>query len=136
MSRIATNIIEVRDGAVKNYMGDYSAYLYSIEKEIEEGERRRNANKTSKTSEGKSGGKGQSHKESKDLQKLHRKRQKEIKRLEKEIAELDVEKKQLNQQLMETTDPDEALKLHSLFTDVSDRLGDAEERWLELTEEN
>ena len=132
MSRIATNIIEVRDGSVKNYMGDYEAYLYSIQKEIEEGERSRGAAATSR----KAGSKNKSHKDSKDLQKLHRKRQKEIKRLEKEIAELDEEKKNLNQQLLETTDPDEALKLHSLFTDVSDRLGDAEERWLELTEES
>ncbi|MEM9943181.1 MAG: ABC-F family ATP-binding cassette domain-containing protein, partial [Planctomycetota bacterium] len=38
MKRIATNIIEVRDQAVKNYMGDYDAYLYYINREIEEGE--------------------------------------------------------------------------------------------------
>ncbi|MCP4196396.1 MAG: ABC-F family ATP-binding cassette domain-containing protein, partial [Proteobacteria bacterium] len=39
MKRIATNIIEVRDGSVKNYMGDYDAYLYSINREIAEGDR-------------------------------------------------------------------------------------------------
>lgn len=41
MRRLATNIIEVRDGSAKNYGGDYEAYLYYINKEIEEGERTR-----------------------------------------------------------------------------------------------
>src|SRR6185436_15490879 len=39
MSRVATCIIEVRDGHVTNYRGDYEAYLYMVNKEIEEGER-------------------------------------------------------------------------------------------------
>ena len=39
MKRMATSIIEVRDGRVVNYLGDYEAYLYAVNKEIEEGER-------------------------------------------------------------------------------------------------
>ena len=39
MKRVATSIIEVRDGRVVNYRGDYEAYLYAVNKEIEEGER-------------------------------------------------------------------------------------------------
>ena len=39
MKRVATCIVEVRDGHVTNYRGDYEAYLYSVNKEIEEGER-------------------------------------------------------------------------------------------------
>jgi ATP-binding cassette subfamily F protein 3 len=39
MSRVATCIIEVREGRVVNYRGDYNAYVYSVNKEIEEGER-------------------------------------------------------------------------------------------------
>jgi ATP-binding cassette subfamily F protein 3 len=41
MSRVATNIIEVRDGRVSNYRGDYASYLYSVNKEIDDGERDR-----------------------------------------------------------------------------------------------
>src|SRR5690606_1861817 len=41
MRRLATNIVEVRDGTAKNYGGDYDAYLYYINREIEEGERTR-----------------------------------------------------------------------------------------------
>ena len=39
LKRMATSIIEVRDGRVVNYLGDYEAYLYAVNKEIEEGER-------------------------------------------------------------------------------------------------
>src|SRR5947199_933933 len=39
MKRVATCIVEVRDGHVTNYRGDYEAYLYSVNKEIDEGER-------------------------------------------------------------------------------------------------
>ena len=39
MKRVATCIVEVRDGRVTNYRGDYEAYLYSVNKEIEDGER-------------------------------------------------------------------------------------------------
>src|SRR6185436_15542451 len=39
MKRVATCIVEVRDGHVTNYRGDYESYLYSVNKEIEDGER-------------------------------------------------------------------------------------------------
>ena len=39
LKRVATCIIEVRDGHVTNYNGQYDAYLYSVNKEIDEGER-------------------------------------------------------------------------------------------------
>ncbi len=148
MSRVATNIIEVRDGNARNFLGDYDAYLYSINKEIDdassagsgklsgiESRPGKSGKKSGKNKAGKSGkNKSNSDGHDRDVQKAHRKRQKEIKSLERKIAELDVEKKDLNQQLLETTDPDEALKLHGRFTDVSDRLSHAEDRWLELTE--
>src|SRR5205085_4994712 len=39
MKRVATCIVEVRDGRVTNYRGDYEAYLYSVNKAIDDGER-------------------------------------------------------------------------------------------------
>src|SRR6516225_9821875 len=38
MKRVASCIVEVRDGRVVNYRGDYEAYLYAVNKEIEQGE--------------------------------------------------------------------------------------------------
>ncbi len=133
MSRVATNIIEVRDGCAKNYLGNYEAYLYAMNKEIDDGER-----ETARALKMSAPAKGVPQKKSvnnHDLQKIHRQRQKEIKSIEKKIATLDEEKKLLNRQLLETTDANEALKLHSKFTAVSEKLEDAEERWLELTEQ-
>ncbi len=37
--RVATCIVEVRDGRVTNYSGQYDAYVYRVNKEIEAGER-------------------------------------------------------------------------------------------------
>ena len=119
MSRVATNIIEVRDGCAKNYLGNYQAYVYSINQEIDAGERETaNAKRMSGPSAIVPERKSASNR---DLQKVHRKRQKEIKNIEKKIAQLDEEKKTLNQQLLETTDASEALRLHTQFTDVSEK---------------
>ena len=41
MHRVATSVIEVRDGSVKNYFGNYDAYLASVEKQVDDGERER-----------------------------------------------------------------------------------------------
>ena len=130
MKRIATNIVEVRDGCAKHYMGDYEAYLYSINQEIEVGSRDNGKPRKPKPSDGaQSDSSGH-----RDQQKLNRKRQKELKNLEKKIAKLDEEKKTLNQRLVETTDANEALKLHTEFQTVSDMLSQAEEKWLEMNE--
>src|SRR5947208_12757545 len=37
--RVATSIVEVRDGRVTNYVGRYDDYVYRVNKEIEAGER-------------------------------------------------------------------------------------------------
>lgn len=126
MKRIATNIIEVRDGSVKNYMGDYDAYLYYINKEIEEGERNRSSGMSS-TPDAKmpTNSAPLSQNEQRELRK-------KIKSIERKIAKLDDEKKKLNQQMLETTDAEEALKLHEQIETISNQLAQAEEDWLEL----
>ena len=108
-------------------MGNYEAYLYSMNQEIEQGERVAQQ----KGAEGKDPVSAQPVKA---VQKLNRKQQREIKKVEQKIASLETEKKSLNKQLLETTDASEALKLHARFTEVTDELGRFEERWLQLTE--
>ena len=130
MKRIATSIVEVRDGNAKNYLGDYDAYLYYINKEIDEGERaaadvkNASAPPEAKFSKG-SGGQALT-------QNQQREQRKKVKSIERKIAKLDEEKKQLNQQMLSMTDPEEAMELHKQIESISAQLTEAEEQWLEL----
>ncbi len=128
MSRLATNIIEVRDGTAKNYGGDYEAYLYYINKEIEEGERTR-APTRAKAKKDKAESNPQ---KSTPLGIDPRQLQKELKNIERSIKTLDAQRIELNALLMSTTDAKEALRIHNEVKAVEMELGAAEERWLEL----
>src|SRR5262249_36749173 len=57
---------------------------------------------------------------------------KEMTNLERTIARLDEQKKQINAQLLESTDPAEALRLHHEVTALADQLTEAEEKWCAL----
>ena len=129
MKRVATCVIEVRDGQVRNYGGNYDAYLYTVNKEIDDGERERNA-AMSKPLPGKSPKPAK-----RALQRDERKVRKEVSTTEKTIARLDKEKSEFNTQLLTETDPDEALRLHNEITRLATELANAEQRWFELQEE-
>lgn len=128
MKRIATSIVEVRDGTAVNYAGNYDAYLYAVNKEIDDGERELNARKSaspkpvSKTSSAAS-------KPVLDERAI----QKELKTLEKKIAQLDSQKREIHDQLMQATDPDEALRLHNELTSMTAELDGVEQRWCDLS---
>jgi len=127
--RIATNIIEVRDGKVRNYAGDYDAYLYYVNKEIEEGERERAAAR--KTPDAGPVKAGRPRMTGKDQHQMR----KQARNLEKTIAKLDDEKKSLNALMLETTDADEAMKLHTRIEELNAELSESEEKWCEIQEE-
>ena len=130
MQRVATSVIEVRDGSVKNYFGNYQSYLTSVEKEIDDGERER-------AGKAKGAPGGPNHKASvgdyRQGQRDQRRAEKELKNLEKKIARLDAEKGAINKKLLSETNPKEALELHQTLTEVSELLNDSEERWMELS---
>lgn len=129
MQRVATCVIEVRDGSVRNYGGNYEAYLYAVNREIEEGERERHAKKTAAAPP--APGRTKSAHDRMDERKIR----KELSRAEKAVARLDEKKTKLNEQLLSETDPDEALRLHNELRSVSDELSQAEDRWCELQEQ-
>ena len=64
-----------------------------------------------------------------------RKIRKKIGNLERKIAHIDDKKRQLNKEMLETTDAEEALRLHNEVADITKELGEAEESWLELQKE-
>ncbi|TWT66101.1 ABC-F family ATP-binding cassette domain-containing protein [Allorhodopirellula solitaria] len=132
MAQVATNVIEVRDGRVRNYFGSYDTYCDAVEKEVSEGERQRNA--AAGTSAGSSGGAKSSGKNDRKQHKDQRKTGKELKSLERKIAKLDDEKKELNEQLLTETKPNEAVRLHEQIKGIEVELSEAEEKWMELSD--
>lgn len=129
MRRVATCVIEVRDGHVTNYRGDYEAYLYAVNKEIEEGERQEAERRAAKAPPSKSKAARQ------PARRTERELRKEQQNIERAIARLDEQMRQLQSQLMVSTDPHEALRLHNEVVALSGELAEAEETWCRLQEE-
>ncbi len=133
MKRVASHIIEVRDGRVVNYYGDYEAYLYSINKEIEDGERELATNKLSKAPVQAS--KAAAKVAPKAAKRNEREIRKEINNIEKLISRLDGEKKAFNEQIMNTSDAKLAMQVHMEMIVIAAQLTEAEEKWCVLSEE-
>ena len=123
MSRVATTVIEVRDGTARDYMNDYKTYLQSINKEIEQGERSTSSKNGPKENNPKSGAVSQN-----DQRALRKK----IKAIERKIASLDDQKKALAAEMATTTDAAKALELHEQIEAITGELTAAENEWLEL----
>jgi ATP-binding cassette, subfamily F, member 3 len=125
-TRVATCVVEVRDGRVTTYSGKYQAYLDRVNDEIEAGERETAAAKVKLPA-----GVMKARLPRKDEKSAR----KELKALEKTIAALDDRRRALNAQMMQTTNAVEAMKLHTEIESVTAHLAPAEERWLELQED-
>ena len=133
MHRVATSVIEVRDGSVKNYFGNYDTYLESVEQEVDDGERERAGQAQGKSVAGGPPPKSKAD-DYRQGQRDQRRAEKELKNLERKIARLDDEKRAINEKMMTETDPDEAVRLHEKLTEIAEELSSAEERWMELSE--
>ena len=134
MKRIASSVIEVRGGYARNYAGDYDSYVYSVNKEIEEGERELRAHRA-RTAGGATRRPKTSPAGATASTQDRRKARKEINNLERKITRLDEQKREINSRLLQTTDPDEAVRLHDEITSISAELEAAEDRWCRLQEE-
>ncbi len=133
MARVATNVIEVRDGRVRNYFGSYDTYCEAVEKEVSEGERQRNVAAGKSTAPKVVAAKNNA-KDDQQQQKEGRKTGKELKNLERKIAKLDDEKRELNEQLLKETNATSAVRLHDQIKAIEVELSEAEEKWLELSD--
>ncbi|HUY34216.1 MAG TPA: ABC-F family ATP-binding cassette domain-containing protein [Pirellulales bacterium] len=131
LKRVATCVVEVRDGHVTNYRGQYDAYLYSVNKEIEEGEREQ-ATRPAKVPPA---ARPPRKAAARPARRNERELRKEITALERTIARLDEQKRQINGQLLEATDPAEALRLHNEVSGLTSQLTEAEARWCLLQED-
>ena len=129
LKRVASSIIEVRDGRVVNYRGQYETYLARVEDEIEAGERELATERKKLPPEVlKAASARPAIRNEKDARK-------ELKTTEKQIAQLDNQKKVLTTQFLNSTHEKESKRLDAELAAVTQQLGEAEERWGEINEE-
>ncbi len=129
--RVATCIVEVRDSRVTSYSGNYEAYVYKVNQEVEAGERELASQRTKLPPAVMKPSKAPPRAAQRDERKVR----KEIKTLEQTIAQLDEQKRSVNAQLQVSTDAKEALRLHNDLETFTAQLTEAEERWCQLQEE-
>lgn len=127
MHRVATDVVEVREGSVKSYPASYDDYVYRIQKEIDEG-LRAEAAAHAHPDDGAASRKSQG-KASHDAQKR-------LKSLERKIAKLDTQRKQISDKLMNETDAAEAKKLQDSTISISTEIEQLEHEWLDLYEQS
>ena len=129
MRQVATCVIEVRDGRVVNYRGDYDSYLYAVNQEIDEGERAREQGFSKPRID------AASRPAPTKPRRNERDVRKEMSAVERTIARLDQLKRDVHAKLMAATVPSDARKWQEEFTTVSEQLASAEEKWGELQAE-
>lgn len=128
MQRVATAVIEVRDGRVASYPASYEDYVYRVQKELEVGLRSEHHVRgmpvtAAKPTERKLGGK-----EERELQK-------KLRTVERKIAKLDEEKKELQERLLTITEMADAQAAHKQLATISGELQSLEEEWLAISGE-
>lgn len=130
LKRVASSIIEVRDGRVVNYRGQYETYLARVEDEIEAGEREAAEERKKLPPEILKASAA-----ARPVNRTEKEVRKELKTTEKLIAQLDEQKKTLTQQFLDSKDAKQSAKLETELANVGQQLSDSEERWSQLWEE-
>ena len=128
MKLVATDVIEVKDGNVAVYAGDYDTYVYRINKEIEEGERAMGVVH-------KKAGTKESVSLNKDDKKAEKQQRKKLQTIEKKLAELDTRKKELSAEFAKTAAVAAAQKIHEELTSIGAEISKLEEEWASIQEE-
>ncbi|WP_425400886.1 ABC-F family ATP-binding cassette domain-containing protein [Aeoliella sp.] len=125
MRRVATDVIEVREGRVVIYPSSYDDYVYRVQKEIDAGLRSEAA--AHAPPDEAAGDKKANARADRDAQKR-------LKSVERKIAKLDEEQKETNERLLQVTDAAEAQQLHERTTQIAEELKSLEEQWMDLYE--
>jgi ATP-binding cassette subfamily F protein 3 len=129
MHRVATAVIEVRDRRVASYPANFDDYVYRVQKELETGLRSEHVVRGAPTGASsaiatrKLGGK-----EERELQK-------KLRTVERKIAKLDDEKKEVQSRLMTISTSAEAQAAHMQLSTITGELAQLEEEWLAITGE-
>ena len=139
MQRVATAVVEVASGRVASYPGSYEDYLYRIHKELEAGLRAEhttyNAGHSTKPgSPGESASAGGALPPARKLSgREERELEKRIRALERKIAKLDDEKRELSAKLMQVTDAAESKRIRDQLAAMAEEIAALEHEWLEAS---
>ena len=131
LKRVASSIVEVRDGRVINYRGQYEAYLAKVEDEIEAGERELATERKALPPEVLKA----SAAAARPAIRSEKEVRKELKTVEKSIAQLDTQKKTLTAQFLDSTNDAASKRLDAELAAVTAQLAEAEDAWAHLWEE-
>jgi ATP-binding cassette subfamily F protein 3 len=131
LERMASSVIEVRDGRVTNYLGDYSAYLYRVRKEIDEGRRTKAPPRQAAAPETE-----QSKAERKARNRRRHELRTQLESVERQMTKYSAKKALLDEQLATVTAPVDFARLKEEHIAVSEKLTSIEERWLVLQQES
>jgi ATP-binding cassette subfamily F protein 3 len=131
--RVATCIVEVRDGKVATYSGKYDDYLYRVNKEIEAGEREVAAARVKLPPEvvEARAAKAAPPTPRRTADDIHQ----EMKGLQRSIADLEEKKRVLDARLCEPAEADELQHMCDELAALADQIDTAETRWCQLQEE-
>ncbi len=130
MHRVATSVIEVRDARAKNYSGGYEAYLYYVNQEVDAGERE---NKKAQKAKPPAAERESTKRDPRPVVD-ERKLRKELSTLERKLAQLDDQKREMNNELMQTSNAKRAMELHEALTSLASQQSEIENRWMEIQE--
>ncbi|HEY3323233.1 MAG TPA: ABC-F family ATP-binding cassette domain-containing protein [Planctomycetota bacterium] len=130
LERMASGVIEVRDGKVTNYIGDYNAYLYRVRKEIDEGGRTQGPAKLAAAPETE-----QSKAERKARNRRLHELRTQVESVQRQLTKYTAKKATLDEQLAIVTAPQELAALKEEHIAVAEKLAGIEERWLLLQQE-
>ncbi|MEN1681342.1 MAG: ABC-F family ATP-binding cassette domain-containing protein [Planctomycetota bacterium] len=126
MHRVATDVIEVREGRVVAYPSSYDDYVYRVQQEIDAGLRDQGPARSS----------GDDEKATrKAAGRAGRDAQKRLKSVERKIAKLDDERKDLTAQLATATETAEAVDLQQRLALLTSEVETLEAEWMELYEQ-
>ena len=131
LKRVASSIIEVRDGRVVNYRGQYETYLARVEDEIEAGERELATERKKLPPEVLKA----SAAAARPALRTEKEARKELKTAEKLIAQLDAQKRTLTAQFLNSSNGGESKRLETELAGVTEQLGEAEDSWGQINEE-
>jgi ATP-binding cassette subfamily F protein 3 len=137
MQRVSTAVIEVREGRVASYSGSYEDYVYRVHKELEAGLRAEHATYNAGASERPPGEVAAATGPTTPKRKLsgreERDLEKRLRAIERKIAKLDEDKKDLNARFLEVVDAAESNRLRERLAAVAAEVATLEHEWLEAS---